>query len=178
MKSIFKPALVLLLICTAVTALLAGVHLLTADAIAQTEQKALQAALCAVCPAAQTFDPVADPEMQGYRCLDAAGDTVGYAFVRSAKGYGGAVTVTVGFDKTGKVTGISVAAPDETPGLGANVKKPAFTDQFTGKESGTELDIENNIDRVTGASISSRAVTEAVNAAMADYRKVAGGDAK
>jgi len=63
----------------------------------------------------------------------------------------------------GKITGIKVVKHAETPGLGANAESDKFTNQFIGKEN--NLVIKEDIDSLTGATITSRAVTEAVNSA-------------
>lgn len=83
-------------------------------------------------------------------------------------GFGGAVDTMVGIDSDGKVTGISViSASSETPGLGARSTEPEFQAQFAG-QVGTEVAVAKDggsIDALTGATITSRAVSEGVVAA-------------
>ena len=83
---------------------------------------------------------------------------MGYAYITTAKGYGGDVTCVIGMSKDGKILGISVSAPDETPGLGANVTKDKFTSQFVGKNEQTYVDYEG----ITSATYSSEAVGECI----------------
>ena len=96
-------------------------------------------------------------------CADA-----GYCVEVGPTGFGGAVDTMVGIDSDGKVTGISViSASSETPGLGARSTEPEFQAQFAG-QVGTEVAVAKDggsIDALTGATITSRAVSEGVVAA-------------
>jgi len=87
----------------------------------------------------------------------------------AAKGYGGEFLVTVGVAADGAVTGVIVGENEETVGLGKNAEKPEFTDQFKGKNEEIEVvksgAAGSQIDALTGATITSRAVAEAVNEA-------------
>ena len=102
---------------------------------------------------------------------DASGAETGYIIKGSATGYGGSVIVVVGVDADLKVTGISFPETlPETAGLGQKATEPAFYEQFAGK--GTKLSVkkgggagEDEIDAISGATITSTAVTNTVNAA-------------
>ena len=102
---------------------------------------------------------------------DASGAETGYIIKGSAAGYGGSVVVVVGVDADLKVTGISFPETlPETAGLGQKATEPAFYEQFAGK--GTKLSVkkgggagEDEIDAISGATITSTAVTNTVNAA-------------
>lgn len=102
---------------------------------------------------------------------DASGAESGYIIKGSAAGYGGSVIVVVGVDADLKVTGISFPETlPETAGLGQKATEPAFYEQFAGK--GTKLSVkkgggagEDEIDAISGATITSTAVTNTVNAA-------------
>lgn len=173
-KDILKPALILFVICLVVTALLAGTNLLTKDKIA--EQSALEAEQSrkVVLSDADSFE-----EADGYYIGKANNETVGYVFQTEAKGYGGAVKVMTGISADGQITGIVILEHSETPGLGANAEKASFTDQFkqTAPEKGITLvknkaPSDGEIEAMTGASITSRAVTNAVNEAITKYNTV------
>ena len=170
-KDILKPALILFVICLVVTALLAGTNLLTKDKIA--EQSALEAEQSrkVVLSDADSFE-----EADGYYIGKANNETVGYVFQTEAKGYGGAVKVMTGISADGQITGVVILEHSETPGLGANAEKTSFTDQFkqTAPEKGITLvknkaPSDGEIEAMTGASITSRAVTNAVNEAITKY---------
>ena len=93
------------------------------------------------------------------------GADAGYCVEVGPTGFGGAVDTMVGIDSDGKVTGISViSASSETPGLGARSTEPEFQAQFAG-QVGTEVAVAKDggsIDALTGATITSRAVSEGV----------------
>ena len=157
-----------------VTALLAGTNLLTKDKIA--EQSALEAEQSrkVVLSDADSFE-----EADGYYIGKANNETVGYVFQTEAKGYGGAVKVMTGISADGQITGVVILEHSETPGLGANAEKASFTDQFkqTAPEKGITLvknkaPSDGEIEAMTGASITSRAVTNAVNEAITKYNTV------
>ena len=96
------------------------------------------------------------------------GADAGYCVEVGPTGFGGAVDTMVGIDSDGKVTGNSViSASSETPGLGARSTEPEFQAQFAG-QVGTEVAVAKDggsIDALTGATITSRAVSEGVVAA-------------
>ena len=98
------------------------------------------------------------------------GADAGYCVEVGPTGFGGAVDTMVGIDSDGKVTGISViSASSETPGLGARSTEPEFQAQFA-DQVGTEVAVAKDggsIDALTGATITSRAVTDGVNTAAA-----------
>lgn len=90
----------------------------------------------------------------------------GFVIESTAYGYNGEVTVMVGVDKEGSVTGLVVRDLCETPGLGAEaLTDTAFLSQFLGTKG--EAEVGANVDALTGATVSSKAVTKAVNSAIA-----------
>jgi len=110
------------------------------------------------------------PRMTGYTFEDeiysvySGDDTVGHAFIAIGKGYGGNINILVGLEDEQTIKGIIVVSHTETPGLGSLITEDFFTDQFT---SVTIDDMAlrrdgGQIDAITGATISSRAVAEAV----------------
>ena len=113
---------------------------------------------------------------QETRTVDKDGNVLGSVVVNVAKGYGGDISVMTGVDKDGKVTGVNILSHSETAGLGANAVKESFRDQFVGLVKGITVSKdkpgENSIDALTGATVTSRAVTKAVNAAI----EAAGGE--
>ncbi|MGN1123851.1 MAG: RnfABCDGE type electron transport complex subunit G, partial [Eubacterium sp.] len=105
-----------------------------------------------------------------------SGDIQGYVIAAtSPQGYGGDVQVAVGITKDGVIKGVSVVANSETAGIGSKCTEPEFTNQFANKnaeileytKSGASAD--NQIDAMSGATISTNAVTEAVNTAIVFY---------
>ncbi len=172
-KEILKPALILCVICLLSTAALAGVNLLTADTIAQQQVITEQESRRQVLPDADSFE-----EKDGYAVGLAGGETVGYVFVTSSKGYGGDVQVMTGITADGNVSGVVILDQNETPGLGANAEKETFRSQFQQPvpENGFTVTKstagEGEISAMTGATITTTAVTNAVNDAIKQYHQV------
>ena len=109
-----------------------------------------------------------------YEGKDASGNTVGYVIsATSADGYDGNVSLSVGISQDGTINGISFTELTETAGMGMRADEPEFKGQFSGrnasrfklnKAGGSTADDE--IDSISGASITSGAVVNAVNAAL------------
>ena len=105
--------------------------------------------------------------------LDASGSPMGYVVTAtSGDGYGGNITVSIGITTQGEVKGIEFLTIGETAGLGMNADTPEWKGQFADKtvesftvtKSGASAD--NEIDAIGGATITSNAVTGAVNSAL------------
>ena len=93
----------------------------------------------------------------------------------SHKGFGGDVQLLVGFDAEGKIHNTAVLSIKETPGLGSNMTNPKFKEQVNGKDpENFKLSVKKDggdVDAITAATISSRAFLDAVNKAVAAYKK-------
>lgn len=166
---VLRLTVTLLLITGIVAAALAGVNAITKDAIAANQEQKTQNALAEVLPGVSglaKLDVAPDAGIVGE--VYASGDS--YAVKVLPGGFDGEITMMVGI-QNGTVTGISVISHTETPGLGAvaaaaNAKGEAFRGQFVG-QSGT-LAVGDQIDAMSGATITSNAVVTGVNAAL-DY---------
>ena len=175
-KAIIIPTISLFLICLVVTAALALTNNVTADKIAANEQESKNESMQNVCPGAQDFTELVPDVL--YEAKDGSGKTLGYAISTATQGYGGQVKVMTGI-ADGKIIGVDVFYnDDETPGLGKNTSNASFTDQY--KSLSTDEDIvvskdssgnAQTVDAVTSATISSRAVTKAVNEACQIYNE-------
>ncbi len=172
LRYVLRIAGVLLLVCALMTGLLALVHAKTADAIAANEQKKLEETVRLFFgEKASSKETDAFPltsEVSAVRLVSADGSNVGYAVSVTEKGFGGEISLLVGVSLDGKVRGVSLLSHSETPGLGARTGEEAFRSQFAGKSG--KLTVGENIDAVSGATISSKAVTAGVNAALAAIR--------
>ena len=106
----------------------------------------------------------------------------GYCIESTAGGFGGDLTLMVGFDADGKILGVSIVSLSETPGLGARVDDADYLSQYKGKSGslGLNKDGGSDIDAISGATYSSRAVISAVNAATERLQSylASGGDAQ
>lgn len=181
-KDIIIPAVALFAICLVATFLLGGTNMLTKDKIAEVAEKTAQEARLKVCPGATQFSEktveVDGVEYAVFEGTDADGETVGYAVTAFDKSYGGEIQIMTGFDSDLKISGVEILSIDDTPGLGMNAKKEEFRSQFSGKSGelavSKQAQAENEIQALTGATITSKAVTRCVNAAYAAVNNMGG----
>lgn len=170
-KEIIIPAAALTVICLAATLLLSLTNFVTKGQIASVQKAQADNARMLVCPDAESFEEApeyADAEV--YKALDAAGNVIGYTVMTSGKSYGGDIDVMTGFDNEGSISGVQILNIEDTPGLGMNAKKDAFRNQFSGKTAGDltvskTASLETEVQAITGATITSNAVTKCVNEA-------------
>ena len=177
-KAILIPTISLFLICIVVTAALALTNNVTADKIAYNELLSKNQSMKNVCPEAQSFDELIPDVL--YEGKNEGGETVGYAISTATQGYGGQVKVMTGI-MDGKIIGVDVFYnDDETPGLGKNTSNASFRDQYKGLTADGAVNVSKDsssgqtVDAVTSATISSRAVTKAVNEASKIYNENVG----
>lgn len=177
---IIKPVVVLLAICIVIPLALSVTNAVTKDRIA-TLEKEKNAATMQGLVKADDFVETKFGEKDSFICHKAVkdGKDIGYIFTTKAKGYGGDVSVMTAINPSGEVLSVAILdVSGETPGLGQNAAKEAFYSQFKGKKEGINLlkngaNAENNeIDAVTGATITSRAVTNAVNEALEQFKSL------
>lgn len=180
-EEFLKPTVTLFVICLVVAVLLAATNLLTHDKIAEMNKQTETAARQVVLPEATDFEDSPDGT---YAIGKNAGNITGYVFTTKTKSYGGDLSVMTGISKDGKVTGVVILSISDTPGLGLNAEKESFRDQY--KQPVPEKGFEviksgtasaGQINAMTGATITSKAVTECVNKAVDTYQKVIGGAA-
>ena len=171
MREILKVTVRLVIIMLIAGLCLGAAYTVTKDPIAQQKEKQAEASRKAVLADAASFEAVELSDSgnvtECYRGLDASGNAIGYAVTVNAKGFGGTVVLTVGISD-GAVTGVRVTSHSETPGLGAKAAEDAFISQFTGKSgkltvNKTGATNEQEITAITAATITSQAVTNAVN---------------
>ena len=176
-----KKALNLVVILT-LTCLIAALSLALADRLTEgridAQKKAEKvASISNVLPAFDN-DPLEDKkEIDGQTFFigKKAGKPVGIALEAEGTGYSGNIRIMAGIDPSGKVTGVEILEQLETPGLGARIEDDRFRAQFKGKSLTNSRLVEGHlavkkdngdIDALTGATISSRGVTEAVDKAL------------
>ena len=169
---VLRLTFTLLLITAVVAAALAGINSITAPIIQQLNEQKTQEAIAAVLPGGYDSE-ITDFDDQNGLVTKVYKGANGYAVQVAPMGFDGAITMMVGIDNDGKVLGISVIDQSETAGLGAicaatNTAGEKFRGQFVGK-SGTLAVTKDGgeVDSITSATITSRAVTAGVNAALA-----------
>ena len=178
-KAIIIPAIAMLVICLVSAFLLAGTNSLTKDTIKENEIKQIEESRKALLPfmvghrGERTYN-INGKEVSGLLAFDGTGNDIGYIFTSSSKGYGGEVKVMTALDMNGKVLKtVVLSMSDETPGLGQNASKPDFLEKFSGN-GGPFIWVKNNgsgneIQGVTSATFTSKAVIECVNDAVSAY---------
>lgn len=199
--SILKDTISITVITLVAGLALGVVQDITADPIARQKLKAKQGAYKAVFPEAEKFGEVVLDDMaeelagtlseNGYgaqnidevmTAFDSSDNEIGYAFtVTTSEGYGGDIQFTMGVQEDGTLNGISILSIGETAGLGMKADTDAFKDQFKNKnvekfkytKSGASA--EDEIDALSGATITTNAMTNGVNAGLCAFQYMEGG---
>ncbi len=151
-------ALVLALVCLVSGILLGATYDLMRERIAEVEQARLAAAFAQIFPTAEL------KAKNGYYEALENGEITGYAAIAQGKGFGGRISIAVGIGGDGIIKGVRIISHAETPGLGSRITEEEFLRQFEEKRL-EELGLAKEggtIDAITGATISTQAVTTAV----------------
>ena len=194
MNKIIKNTLILTAI-TVVSGLLLGiVYNVTKEPIAQAQENTKQEAYRAVLPDASSFESVdfdsdsalsllsengytSDEISEVVEGTDDSGEVIGYVIsVQSSEAYDGTLELSVGIATDGTVKGVEMLDISETAGLGMKADEAEFKDQFKDKnvdkftytKTGEEGD--NMIDAISGATITTNAVTNAVDSALVYFQ--------
>ncbi len=185
-----KNTVIITVIALICGVLLGTVYQVTAGPIAEQERLTKENAWREVMKEAQSFEPIEGFSSEDAKAWldangdfhkntgirevieahDASGGKLGYVLtVAAGGGYGGDIVFAMGIDQDGNITGISITEIGETPGLGMRAKTdPSFLPQFYGK--GKEaFTLGTDLNALTSATITSRAVTNGVNAALKYY---------
>lgn len=186
MNSILKLGLNLFVICAVAAGLLAGTNQITAPLIEQRNEQANNEARQTVLPGATEFQELSADNYQSSSDVETVevyeglkgSDVTGYTIKVLPKGYGGEIELMVGITNNGTISGINIGNMSETPGLGARSKEEAFYGQYADKPA-TQLEVvksgaagETEIQAISGATITSKAVTSGVNAAVEVYDSI------
>lgn len=176
---IIKVAVILFLITAASAMILAFVNSVTAPIIAEQETLKMQDAMAEVLPDADVFEEIPLELSQESDLTKIFKTDAGFVVFAAPKGYGGEITMAIGIDVDYKIAGISIISQSETAGLGAKCTDKAWQNQFIGKTENITVSktgaAGNQIDAISSATITSKAVTKAVNEAIA-AAKILGGD--
>ncbi len=178
MKDTIKLILVLTVICAVSSALLAAVYGKTKDPIAAALELRTAKAAAGVLPAG--VDTPVKREADGIVFFVASKDGVpaGVALEgRSKNGYGGEIVLMVGISADGKLVNYQKLVASETPGLGTKMESDAFRQPLLGRSIKADWRVKKDggeVDAITAATISSRAVMECVRDAIAKYERIAG----
>lgn len=168
MKEIVRYGLILALICTIASGLLAGVNYLTKARIIAEAKQEEEASLKEVVPGGQHFELVkSGEEVIYYKVHNKEGKLMGFAFKVQAKGYSSLIETMVGMTQGGTITAIKILSQNETPGLGNRIAEPSFTSRFTNRN----VQGLSEVQAISGATISSRAVIDSVKKRAAEIQQ-------
>ncbi|NMC57413.1 MAG: RnfABCDGE type electron transport complex subunit G [Eubacteriaceae bacterium] len=193
-KDIVKLELILFIICVVAAGLLALTNSVTAPIIAKNQLQSEIQAKQAVLPQGKEFNDIDSAKMAELfknsnneklnnivqiSIAEADGKFSGMVIKTSVTGYKGSIVMLIGIDAQGKITSYKVLSHSETPGLGDKITGEKFSSQFAGKSANESLVVvkkavqkSNEIQAITGATISSRAATLAINSAIDAYNIV------
>ncbi|MBQ8483553.1 MAG: RnfABCDGE type electron transport complex subunit G [Bacteroidales bacterium] len=183
-QSSFKNMTVCLFaICIVCSSLLAGVYALTKAPIDAAAASKNEAAIKEVLPeTAVTIEEERTVDFEGASyaynlAYDEAGNTVGCAINVAPVGFGGPISIKVGFDASGVIWNTKVLSQAETPGLGAKCVEASFSEQFKGfdpaqKKLAVKKD-GGDVDAITASTITSRAYTDGVALAVKVFQAIA-----
>jgi electron transport complex protein RnfG len=178
-NSIMKVAVNLILACLTSGLIIGLVYLVTAPIAAEKNEMLTKQAMNDLVKDADNFKEVSG-KAEWY-AAEKAGKVIAYVVPSESKGYGGTIKILVAVSIDSKVIDYNILTSNETPGLGENASKDSFKSQFNGKQL-DELSVvknpsnEKNIQAMTGATITSKAVTGAVKEAVENVTEYTGGN--
>lgn len=178
--SIFKIGINLTVACLLSGIIIAGTYAVTAPVAAQERVNLKNQAMKELVADAEAFQPI-EGKTEWFAAIK-GGKVVAYVVPAESKGYGGAIKMVTAVSIDGKVLDYKILAHNETPGLGDKASTSKFRKQFAGK---TPQDLEvvkvptdKNIQALTGATITSRAVTKGIKEAVEQVAAYAAGQKK
>ena len=170
-KDIIKPIIVLTCICLAVTAMLAYVNLITSPVIKAAEEKAAEEARAEVLSEADGFTQIKINNLpEEITEVYKADNGAGFVFMAAAKGYGGDIRLICGIKSDGSIEKTKTLSHSETSGIGTRVvdNESNYRKQYVGKTA----DNVDEVDGVSGATISSKAYKAAIDNVFKAYNTV------
>jgi len=177
-SSILKIALNLACACIISGIIIAVVYFLTADIAKQKAAELQRLALESIVQGADQYTPI--PGKTGCYTATKGDKVIAYIVPAESKGYASSIKLLVAVGPDKKVIRYTILESKETPGLGDKAAKPQFADQFAGKTSGSlevtkDATNKENIQAISGATITSRAVTKAVKSAVDEVSSITKG---
>lgn len=188
MNDIVTPGIRLLVICAVSVLLLSFASETTKEAIAKQNAKTEATSMQLVLPEATEFgnkQELSDGNVYLVAEGTNGGELKGYVIGVTSSGFGGELKIMVGVSPDGVVQGANVLSHSETPGLGAKAQDAEFIDQYKGQKTDKELVVvkgkeasDGEIQAITAATITSKAVTVGVNEATTYFNNNLAGGAK
>lgn len=166
MKDIIRLAVILMVICAVAATALAGTHGFTTTVISERQAAERRALLSAFIPDADTFEEPVEEDGYTFYIGRKAGELAGIAAAFTEPGFKGGIQMMLGVDTQGKITALEIMSQSETPGLGALIAEDNFKSQYAGKKQTDPIELGEDITAISGATVSSRAVTTGVRKAV------------
>lgn len=176
--SIFQIAINLIITCLVSGLILGLVYYFTAPIAAEKKEISKQESMRSLVSDADNFKAV--PDKDQWFTAEKDGKIIAYVVPGESKGYGGEIKMLVAVKPDGEVIDYNITTSNETPGLGDNASKEPFRNEFKGKKEANltvtkDASDKDDIQAMTGATISSRAVTLAVKNAVHEVTDFTGG---
>lgn len=170
MSEILRFTFILFLVNLIAASLLVGVNNLTSARIEELKKISERESIKEVMPGSvgEFLEPVEERALSYTRVYKDKNKSIlsGYIFTVKQYGYSSIIETMVGMDKEGRLLGIKILSHNETPGLGTKISNKSFFEQFKGKAIEdlviVKTKTKDKIEAITGATISSRAVTDSV----------------
>jgi len=174
-KHVLKPILVLFILCFTVAAAVSITNYFTADKVAAQDAAKVTDNIALLLPGTTENVKTECDAFTYYECTGSDAAALGRVYLINARGYGGPISLMVGIKPDGTVAGISIVSSSETPGMGKKAENPDFYGQFSNKNVDMftvikgEAKTDDQISAISGATITSRAITDAVNTVLTHF---------
>lgn len=186
LKKIFQNTAMKMITALAVVGILSGIVLVfvytySMPKIEMNVKNETRKAIESIYPGTSKVEKIGEEEL--FKVMDSKGAPLGYAFIAEGNGYQGAIRVLAGISLDfEQLKGIEILESQETPGLGAEIANDPFKGQFSGLQVTHKIEYLKNkkpdkpyqIEAITGATISSRAVVNILNKSIENLRKATG----
>lgn len=133
----------------------------------------MESSIVEVLPGSESFKIIDIDGQKVYQGYDGNGERTGIAFLVEGNGFQGVINMMVGLESSsGAILGLKVLEHSETPGLGARINEEWFLEQFKGKTKEDSFSSGNDLDAITGATVSSKAVMDGLKKGLEDIQGV------
>jgi len=171
LKDVVRLGVILALFTAMAGAALAQTYGVTAPVIESREAAALMESLKEGLPEAEEFKPEEAGDVTFYEGLK-GGEVVGVIALTEGAGYGGPVRLMVTMTPEGSVSSVKILGMSETPGIGTKVAESAFLQQYAGKSPKDPVTLGQDVQAISGATVSSKAVNAGVQKALVTFQDV------
>ncbi len=175
-KEYIMPSLVLVVICLCISSALVFTNKATKPTIDKIAKEKADSVRAKVLSEADSFKQFEGKLNDGITEYYSATNGSGVVITSQSKSFGGTMTVMVGINNSGAITGVEVTNHADTPGLGTKAMTPEYLSKYKniGELAAENIKDEKSVDHIVGASISSNGVYSAVRNALIQYKDAGG----